>query len=180
MNSPKILIVEDDPDQMDLLINFALSEIKKMMENKNYNDEQLDTIKSTQIIKVSNIETLQKAVSVNQEVLLALLDCNIPDTKDDAPNDQLIKTNHVITGQHRAVDIVTEYLPKTPITITSSMNRFQKIVRQHYETKHELNINFIPKNDQSMIQRNIGYYLRHYIRNLWVNRQFWLFKLEFC
>lgn len=165
-DTPKILIVEDDSEQMDLLIDFALSEIKKILENKNISDEQREKVKTTQIIKVSNIDTLEKAVSMNDEVLLALLDCNIPDTKDGAPHDQLVKTNHVITGQHRSVDIVTENLPETPITMTSSMNRFQKIVSQHYKSKHNLSINFIPKNDQSMIQRNIGYYLRQYVRSL--------------
>lgn len=163
-SSPNILLLEDDTDQMDLLVNFALSEITKLIDDENTNEEQRQRIRGIQIIKIANINSLQQAVSVHKEVLLAILDCNIPDNKGSAPHDQLIKTNHVITGQHRPVDIVTENLPDTPITIISSMDRFQKIVYQYYESKHSISINFIRKNDQSMIERNIGYYLRQYLR----------------
>jgi len=161
---PNILIVEDDSDQMDLLADFALSEIQKLVDDENMSAEQRENVKRVQIIKVGNVDSLQKAVSIYQNVLLAVLDCNIPDTKDGASHDQLVKTNHRITGQHKPVDIVTEHLPGTPITMISSLNRFQKIVSQYYESNYSLNINFISKTDQLMIKRNIGYYLRQYLR----------------
>lgn len=162
-SNPNILIVEDDPDQMELLIEFARDEIKKLIKDENTNVRQKQKIKNIQIIKVTNINSLQKAISIHKSVLLAILDCNIPDAKGSAAHDQLVKTNHIITGQHRSVDIVIKHLPSAPITIISSLNRFQKIVSQHYEAKRDISINFISKKDQLMIKRNIGYYLRQYL-----------------
>ena len=164
--SPAILIVEDDLDQMDLLVSFALSEIKALMDDENTNEQQSQNLKDIKILKVNNINTLEKAVRVYKNVLLAVLDCNIPDTKDGASHDQLVKTNHRITGQHKSVDIVTKHLPDTPITIISSLNRFQRTVSRYYKSEHDLNINFIPKNDQLMINRNIGHYVRQYLTSL--------------
>jgi len=163
-NNPNLLIVEDDPDQMDLLIDLALSEIKKLIDDKNTTDEQRQIIKDIKIIKVTNIDSLQKVVTRVESVLLAVLDCNIPDTEGGTSHDQLVKTNHIVTGQHKSVDIVTEHLPNTPITVISSLDRFQKIISKHYESNHNLGINFIRKNDQLMIKRNIGYYLRQLLR----------------
>ena len=165
-NNQAILIVEDDPDQMELLVSFALSEIQSLIEDGSTTDQQSQKLKDIKILKVSNISTLEKAVSVYKGILLAVLDCNIPDTKDGTSHDQLVKTNYRITGQHKSVDIVTEHLPSTPITMISSLNRFQKIVSRYYKSEHDLNINFISKNDQLMISRNIGYYLRQYLSSM--------------
>jgi len=165
-NSPNILVVEDDREQMELLIEFARTEINKITDNQSTTDQQREIIKDIQIIKVSNINSLKKAVSIHKNTLLALLDCNIPDTSDGAAHDQLVKTNYRITGQHNSVDIVKEYLPGTPITMLSSFNRFQKIVSQYYDNNHNLSVNFIKKSDQSMIKRNIGHYLRKYLREI--------------
>lgn len=165
-NNSNILILEDDFDQMDLLVHFALNEIKELIEDENTNDEQRQIIKNIKIIKVRHIDSLKKAVSIHKNVLLAILDCNIPDSKDSVAHDQLIKTNHRITGQHKSVDIVTKHLPKTPITMISSLDRFKRIINQHYKNKYDLSINFIRKNDQPMLQRNIGYYLRQYLKTV--------------
>lgn len=162
-NNPTILIVEDDRDQMNLLVNFALIEIKTLIDDENTNDEERQKLKNIQIARISNISSLKKAVSICKNVLLAVLDCNIPDTKDGISHDQLVKTNYRITGQHQSVDIVTEHLPETPITIISSLDRFQKIVTQYYETKYSLSINFIRKNDPLMIGQNITHHLRQYL-----------------
>lgn len=159
----KILILEDDSDQMDLLVSFAQSEIKKLSDDENINDEQRHKIENIKIIKVSNISSLQQAVSMHKDVLLAVLDCNTPDTKGGVSHDQLVKTNHRITGQHRAVDIVTDYLPDTPITIISSLDRFRIIVHKYYESKHSLNINFVSKAEPLGVRRNIRSYLREYL-----------------
>jgi len=161
-----LLIVEDDIDQMELLLDFAGDEIRKLIENENTNDQQKQILKQIQVVKVTNIESLQKALSAHKNIFMALLDCNIPDTKDGQAHDQLIKTNHRITGQHKSVDIVTQNLPGTPITMISSMNRFQKIVTQYYKNKRDISVNFINKSDQAMIKRNIGYYIRLYLRKL--------------
>jgi len=162
--SSYILIVEDDADQMGLLVNFAQMEIKRIIDNENFNDEKKQKARDIKIITATNINSLQKAVQLHKNVLLAVLDCNLPDTRGGAPNDQFIKTNHQITGQHKAVDVVSESLPNTPITMISSLNRFQKIVNQYYINSRNLSINFIKKKDISIIQNNIGWYLRQHLK----------------
>ena len=159
-----ILIVEDDIDQLRLLVDFAQTEIKRNIDNQNTNELQKQKLSNIKIITATNISSLQKAVKIHKNILLAILDCNIPDTKGDKPHDQFIKTNHKITGQHKAVDIVSEYIPDTPITMISSLNRFQRIVNQYYKNKYNLGINFIKKKDTSIIQNNIGWYLRQHLK----------------
>jgi CheY-like chemotaxis protein len=164
--NPSILILEDDPDQIRLLIDFAQSEIKKLMSDKNTNDRQKQKLKNIGLIKVSNINSLRKAASTHKNVLLAILDCNTPDKKGGAAHDQLLKTNHIVTGQHKSVDIVTEHLPDTPITLISSLNRFQRTVNRYYESKHDLSINFISKNDPSKLKKDIEKCLKKYLQAL--------------
>ena len=154
-----ILIAEDDHDQRTLLIDFVMSQIKKVLENETLNDQQRQKLKNVQIMSVSNIASLGRAASKNINILLAILDCNMPDTKGKPSHDQFIKTDHKITGQHSAVDIVTEHLPNTPITMISSQNRFQRIISLFYKNKFDIEINFISKKDPSTIRRNIRYYL---------------------
>ena len=165
-NNSNILILEDDLDQMDLLSHFALSEINRLIDDENTFGEQRQKIDSIKVIKVSNFESLQKTVAKHKRVLLAVLDCNTPDTEGGVPHDQLVKTSRGITGQHKSVDIVTEHLPGTPITIISSMDRFQRIVNKYYASKHNLSINFIRKNDPMGIRENIRYYLREYLESV--------------
>ena len=163
-NNPKILIVEDDPDQMNLLIEFVMGEIRKMALDQQLSDQLRPLLKRIQIIKVDNVASLQRAASKYQGVILSLLDGNIPDANGQVPNDQLVKTNHRITGQHRSVDIISQGFPNTPITIISSFNRFKKIVVNYYDTQHDLSINFISKRDTEKTKKNIAYYLRQYLR----------------
>lgn len=163
---PNILILEDDPDQMELLISFVRSEITKLIDHGDLNDVQRNKLRTTGIIKISNIDSLEKAAVKYQGVVLAILDCNTPDVFGGSAHDQLIKTKYKITGQHKSVDIIVENLPDTPITIISSLNRFKRIVSQYYEKTHDLNINFIGKDDQLTIERNIETYLRQYLNTL--------------
>lgn len=162
--APKILFVEDDDDQMELLIQFALDEISEVFENPNTNKAQRAILNSIKLLKVSNIRSLKQVVAKYQDIFLVVLDCNIPDIKGGVSNDQLVKTNHRITGHHYGVDIIIENLPDTSITLISSLNRFRKIVYEHYASSEKVDINFISKSDQEMIQRNLAYYLRRYIR----------------
>jgi len=162
-NTPSILILEDDVDQMDLLVNFTLSEIKKLTDDESTDSQRRKKIKNIRIIKVTNIKSLHKAVTLHKGILLAVLDCNAPDTRGSKAHDQLVKTNHVITGQHRSVDIVTEHLPEIPITMISSLNRFQHIVNRYYDSKHNLKIRFVSKNDQLKIRKSIEFHLRQYL-----------------
>ena len=155
-----ILIAEDDHDQRNLLIDFSMNQIKQVLEDKTLNDQQRQTLNNIQIMSVSNIASLKRAVAKNKNVILAILDCNMPDTKDSPSHDQFIKTNHKITGQHRSVDIVSGHLPNTPITIISSLNRFRRIINLYYKNKLGTEINFINKKDPSAIQKNIQHYLR--------------------
>jgi len=159
-----ILIVEDDLDQMGLLVSFAQEEIQALLNSENTDNSQKLKISNIKIITASNIGSLEKAVKIHNNVLLAILDCNIPDTKGGIPHDQFIKTGHKITGQHRTADLVTKNLVGTPVTMISTMNRFQRIVTQYYESKYDLHINFINKKDITVVKNNIGYYLRQYIK----------------
>ncbi len=160
---PKLLLVEDDPDQMDLLLQFVLDEIRALSKNPNISDEKKEMLSAIKILKANNIESLRIAVSRYKDIFLAVLDCNLPDNKTSSPNDQLVKTSHRITGQHYGVDILNDNLPSVPITLISSKYRFKKIVYEYYESQYGLNITFIKKSDQDTIQRNIGYHLRRLI-----------------
>ena len=161
--NPKLLIVEDDEEQIELLVSFALSEIQKLLDHENTSEQKRLILQSISILKVRDVASLKKAVSSQNEFLLALLDCNLPDIEGHPSHDQLIQTNYRITGQHKPIDLVLKYSPSTPITMISSFNRFQSLLNQFYESKHNLSINFIRKSDQSRIRRNIAYYLRQYL-----------------
>lgn len=162
---PKILIVEDDPDQMDLLASFAVSEIENLLNNETVSNTNKEKLAVIHILKATSVFALKQAVSKYKQVIFVILDGNIPDDKGSPAHDQLIKTDHKITGQHKSINIIMEHLPNTPITMISSLNRFQRIVTPFYEKQHSMDINFINKSDQQMIQRNMAYYLRHYLRN---------------
>ena len=159
-----VLIMEDDLDQMSLLVDFVQTEIKNTINNEHIDADKKQMLLDIKIITVTNIASLRKAVALHGNVLLAILDCNIPDTRGGVPHDQFIKTNHLITGQHVAVDIVSNALPRTPITMISSLNRFQKIINVYYKNKYGFAINFIRKSDASTIQNNIGWYLRQFMK----------------
>ena len=162
-DSHKILILEDDQDQMDFLVNIAQQEIQKRLHNLESNDNQVDKIV---IVKLTNLQSLKKAVSSYDKVILALMDCNIPDRRGGKSNDQLVKTNYKITGQHNAVDTVLEKMSDVPITLISAKNRFKKIIRQYYESSLDITINFIKKEDHDVIAKNIRYYLNMYLNRL--------------
>lgn len=165
-NNSNILILEDDADQMLFLVDLAQSEVKKIISDKNISDRQRQAIKEIRIIKVSDINSLKKAVSTHKNIMLAILDCNTPDAKGSAPHDQLVKTNYRITGQHKSVDVVIKHIPDTPITLISSLDRFQRTVYRYYENKYILSINFIRKSDSSGISENFEHYLREYLTSI--------------
>lgn len=165
ISQPCILIVEDDPDQMELLVQFVQTEIINASKDTSFSAKQITLLRNIQIIKASNISAMKKAVQLDKNIILAILDCNLPDTKDSPSHDQLIKTNHRITGQHKPVDIILQHKIGTPITMISSLNRFQTLVSRFYKTNFSININFISKNEQPLIQKNIGYNLRLFLFN---------------
>jgi len=170
MKNPKdiraLLILEDDPEQMELLSSLALSEIQALINYKDTHIDHKQQLSEIQVIKVSDIYSLKKAARAYPQTILALLDCNTPNTMNSAPHDQLVKTGYKITGQHTAVDIVRKYLPETPITTISVMLRFQRIVTRYYQEEHQFDVNFISKNEQETISRNIGHYLRQHLARL--------------
>jgi len=163
-NNAYILILEDDPDQLEMLTSLALAELQYIVDDENASPAIEEKITNIRIISVSNIDGLTKVSEKYAPVLLALLDGNTPDEKGGKPHDQFVKKNHVITGKHRAIEIVKNTLPNTPITMISTLDRFKKIVFKYYNTEHELNINFINKNDKEMIGKNIAYYLRQHLK----------------
>jgi len=163
-NHQNILILEDDSDQMDLLTELASNEIKKYLDDEVLSDEQWQKVSDIRILKVSDVKSLKQAVSTHKKVLLAILDCRTPDAKGGTPNDQLVKTNHLITGQHNSVDIVTEHIPETSIIMTSSQDRFQRIVNRYYEGKLDTKIDFIRESNLARIKKTIDFKLREYLK----------------
>jgi len=127
VEQPKLLIIEDDPEQMELLVSFASSEMQKRLDDQSTTEQQKEKVKSIRIIPTTNIESLQKILSLYKNIFWVLMDCNIPDTKGGEPHDQLIKINHAITGRHKSVDLIIDNLPGTPITMISTLNRFEKL-----------------------------------------------------
>ena len=161
-----IIILEDDLDQMELLVSLAHTEIKRIMSDEGYTESQQQRAKGIRIIKVSNINSLRKAASTYKNVLMAVLDCNAPDIKGGNASDQLVKTNYIITGQHNAVDIMIANLPDTPITLTSSFDRFHRTVNRYYESKFDLTIEFVRKNEPANISKNIEHHLTKYVNSI--------------
>lgn len=103
---------------------------------------------------------------MHKDVLFAIMDCNVPDVNGGMEHAQLVKTKHKITGQHKSVDIVSQYLPDTSITIVSSLDRFKTIVRMCYRNKHNMYVNFICKSSPVMSRKTSGPYLRQYLKLL--------------
>ncbi|MFQ3245480.1 MAG: hypothetical protein ACI9SP_002128 [Arenicella sp.] len=103
---------------------------------------------------------------MHKDLLLAVLDCNAPNTKGGAAHDQLVKTKHVIAGQHSAVDIMITNLPDTPITLISSFYRFHRTVNRYYESKHDLTIGFVGENEPAKISNNIKHHLTQYLSSI--------------
>ena len=160
-----ILIVEDDREQMDLLVNFVLNETRKIMDDEDTTQPQREKLKSIKLLKIGDLSSLRKVASLKIDIVLALMDCNIPDEKGGKSHDQFVKTNHRITGQHASVDLVSERFPSAPIVMTSSMNRFQKLVIQYYKSKHDLNLKFVKKSQAASIQDTISLYLKRYVES---------------
>lgn len=165
-NNPSILIVEDDIDQLNMLVHLVSSEIKTILNDEKTPKNQREKLRSFNIMKVSEMKSLEQAVKVTKNVIVVLLDCNIPDRKGIAPHDQFFKKdNHIITGQHKAVDIVAQHLPSTPITLISSMRRFQKTITRFYKSNKDLKLKFISKDDSARIQEDINNHLRKYVED---------------
>lgn len=148
---PTVLIVEDDPEQMDLLVRLAQNQIQWLMSDDELSEQECQILKKIQIVKARDIDSLKRAVLSRKNILFVALDCNLPDVKGNAPHDQLIKTNYRITGQHKSIDIILKGSPSTEICIISSFYRFDKLVTQYYKNKHNLDIHFILKNKQQNI-----------------------------
>lgn len=163
---PSLLILEDDPDQMVLLVSLVNREIEHILQNEVLNQVQRQVLETIQIFKSDSINSLRAAIAAQDNVVLALLDCNTPDKRGGQANDQFVKTNFVITGQHAAVDVVINHEPKTPITLISSMGRFQRIVSKYYAANDSLAVAFINKDDTARIANNVRHHIKKYIQQL--------------
>jgi len=163
LEKPTILLIEDDPDQMSLMTQLTLIEVNALKADRILNDEQLEKLNDIQILKIGDLQTLGKACSNYQNVIFSLVDCNIPDDKASAPHDQFVKTNHLVTGQHRSVDLICQCAPNAPIILTSSMNRFQRLVIRYYDDKSDVLIRFVSKRDKSKLSKYLAKNLRAYL-----------------
>lgn len=158
--SNAVLIVEDDPDQMDLLVGLAEEQINKLLVDKSLSLDDKRDLKDIEVQTSSNIESLEKLLKSGVNVVFALVDCNLPDSEGGESNDQFVLENYRITGQHRSVDLLVKFLPETPITLISSYSRFQKMVIQHYRKHHDFELDFVKKWEAEKIQQAIENGLR--------------------
>ncbi len=160
---PAIFLLEDDIDQMSFLAQMIMLEVKVLKEDLSLSDQQLERLNSLQIIKIGDLLTLRKACQNFKNIAFSLVDCNIPDDKSSVPHDQFVKTNHLVTGQHRSVDLISGRAPEAPITLMSSMDRFQRLVVRYYEDNTELVIKFVSKREKIKLSRAIATHLKDYI-----------------
>ncbi len=165
-HNPKVLILEDDADQMHFLAALALGEIAALVDDDNTSDSQREALRSIKVLKIPDIESLEKASLFYKGVIFTILDCHTPYNADSEANDQFVKTGYTITGRHKAVDVVMKRLPNVPITLVSSSHRFQRTVSRYYKNKYDININFISKNEHNVIAKNMAYYLRQHMRQI--------------
>ena len=158
-----ILIVEDDSEQMDMFVSFTVAELKRLLNEATATAEQRKKLTPFNILRVSEMKSLEQAVTTHDDVIVAILDCNIPDAKGAAPHDQFVKKdNNKVTGQHKSVDLIAQHLPGTPIVLISSMRRFQRTITRFYAAQSELQLEFISKDDISIIREKINHHLRAY------------------
>ncbi len=160
---PAIFLLEDDIDQMNLLAQMIMLEVKALKEDRSTSDQQLELLNKLQIIKIGDLLTLRKACKNFKNIVFSLVDCNIPDDKNSVPHDQFVKTNHLVTGQHRSVDLLSSSAPEAPITLMSSMDRFQRLVIRYYEDNTKLAIKFVSKREKSKLSQAISRHLRDYM-----------------
>ena len=160
--TPVILFLEDDYDQSKLLMSFARKAIDGLSESDSISESLQRKIRRVEIVSVGDIKSLDKATAGYDRILLAVLDCNTSDAKGLPAHNQFVKDKHVITGQHKAVDLVIKNSPNTPITIISALGRFQSIVRKYYAKNNGLNIDFIAKRDSLKIRQHIHQELAAY------------------
>ena len=160
---PAIFILEDDVDQMALLAQLILIEVKALKEDHSTSDQQLARLNRLQIIKVGDLLTLRKACKNFKNIVFSLVDCNIPDDKNSVPHDQFVKKNHLVTGQHRSVDLISRSAPNAPITLMSSMDRFQRLVVRYYEDNTDLVIKFVSKREKSKLSHAVSTHLKDYM-----------------
>ncbi len=163
-HDPSVLIVEDDAEQLDLLVGFVASEVTKLLKDEKTTPEQRKKLTPFNLLRVSELKSLEQAVISNKNVIMALLDCHIPDEQGAPAHDQFVmKDDHTVTGQHRSVDLIAQHLPGTPIMLISSMRRFQKTVIQHYKNDDSLKLEFISKDNRESIKQSIRSRLRQYV-----------------
>jgi len=148
-----VLILEDDPDQMDLFVGLVMNELRQLIDADDTPDDIKSRFKRVGILKLNNIESLKRAAKEYQGVVLMIMDCNVPARRGKPPEDQFIKEKHRITGQHRSVDIALKDFRGAPIILTSSMDRFKTMVTQYYRNQADLNLRFFRKSDIEGIQK---------------------------
>ncbi len=163
-NLPTILVVEDDIDQLDMLTEVVLTEIREIAKEPTLDgDEQLN-LRSIKVAKVTNAQSLLEAVNSLNNIILVILDCNIPDSKTQRANDQFVTNNHKITGQHKSVDTVIAHAPNTELLLISSMKRFKRMVLRYYKTKHDLQLKFVDKTDVEIMMSSIRVSIQHFLK----------------
>jgi len=161
-NDPAILIVEDDDDQLELMASVVIEELEKILEQE-ANGDGADKLKSISVVKVRDRHSLERATLKYQGVFLTVLDCNIPDRKGGAANDQFVKQNHILTGQHKSVDVLIKNAPNKPILLVSSQKRFRNTVTRHYGRSGNVPLKFVSKEAPAEIRKQVSKHVQDWL-----------------
>ena len=146
-HTPVVLVVEDDVDQLDMLAEIVLDEVRSLLHKSDSSTIQQQVLRSIKVVKVTNAAQLAKSLVAFENIVLAILDCNIPDNLGERPHDQFVIENHRITGQHKSVDLVIEKSPEADLVLISSMKRFQRTVLKYYKNHRAMQLKFFDKSD---------------------------------
>lgn len=152
---PTVLVVEDDIDQLNMLVEMVLGEAREIASQPDLTDKEKLSLRTINVVKITDAQSLSEAVNSLTNIILVVLDCNIPDTKSEQANDQFIMDNHRITGQHRSVDTIITHAPSAELVLISSMKRFQRTVLRFYKSKRGLQLKFVDKSDVVNIKASI-------------------------
>jgi CheY-like chemotaxis protein len=159
-----VLLVDDDPEQLEMLGLLTLNEIQVLLNDVSVNERRKRELAAIKVIKVGDQRSLRRVVEGDTEIVLTVLDCNLPEKKGESPIDQFEKKNHVITGQHRSVDIILANQPAMPILLVSTFDRFRNLVINYYKGSKGINLGFVKKNDPERVASRIRSNLEQWAR----------------
>ena len=158
-----ILIVEDDENQMELLSANVVNELHHLLRDSSLSETQRDKLTGAKIVKIGDLRSLKEVAESDLEIILTVLDCQIPSRKGATPTDQFEKQEHLITGQYRSVDLLVDNHPKSPVLLISALDRFRNPVIQFYKSVHRANLGFVHKRNPEKISSRVREHLQAWV-----------------